>query len=460
MRQRRGAPVGFAIACVAVFVASIPHAQPSPKSNQTTLPAGWALPIGARGRSPNTIYRPINVAALRAVPKSRCSPVEVAPSVWVTPLCAPMPRFSRSPRATPRPITFRAGAVPETADLRAMGLEGPIKDQQQAGVCWSFAISTVMDNAVRRVGKGDVFAPLHVIAQDEWELLWDKGAGRPIVGEVTWPYDPIKACKLDEHLANEHYCKDAYGVDGGSWRSDPDLVRERNQAEASGSYKIIAMHSLASKPGNVDEIASVLAGGQNIWVAIELNMTSWTNSRMDTGGQIRDWEPDGTGGHAVTISGYRTIDGKRQFLVHNSWGMSWADNGFAWISERMMKERLNDAFVLTLGDSAGNPLSPAAPTSFGAEDNGKTVTLKKGQSFLVALTSNPSTGLDWVVKSDGGLGAPASDTESDPDQAGGRARRKFTWTNAAAGTHVLELEYRRGSDAPARTFRLTITISD
>jgi predicted secreted protein len=454
----RGIFLGFALAALGVTGAD---AQ-TPSVNQQRLPAGWALPIGARGKSPNTVYRPINVAALRAVAKtSRCAPVEIAPSVWVTPLCAPMPMFSRSLRATPRPMTFRAGALPQTADLRASGLEGPIKDQQQAGVCWSFAISTVMDNALRRVGKSDVFAPLHIIAQDEWDLLWDKGAGRPIVGEAAWPYDPVKACKLDEHLANEHYCKDAYGIDGGSWRKDPELVNERTRAEASGAYKIVGMHPLASRPGNIDEIMNVLAGGQAIWVAIELNMTAWTNSHMDAGGVIRDWEPDGVGGHAVTLSGYRTINGKRQFLLHNSWGMSWAENGYAWISERMMRERLNDAFVLTLGDLAGNPLSPSAPAAFGPEDNGKTVTVRKGQGFTIALVSNPSTGLDWVVKSDGGFGAPAANIEADPDLVGGRTRRKFTWASiAASGTRTIDLEYKRGADAPARTFRLTLTVAD
>ncbi len=348
-------------------VAAAPPGTPQSTTVGAPLPVGWAWPVNpfaiARGLAANTVYRPVNVAALNAMRgTSPCAPVEVAPSVWVTPLCERLPSLSLSPRARPRPMSIRGNAeLPASVDLRARGLDGPVKHQQGAGVCWSFAISSLMDNGLRRAGRLDVFAPLHVIAHDEFKLLYQNGAGRPLVGEPSWPYDPHKACKLDENVANGSSCEKSYGIRVGTWREDPALVEERKQADAAGTYKIIAHHPLRSKPGNPDEIAGVLVDGQAIYASVEINMKVWSLWKGQGGGVIPDWQPDGTGGHAVVLSGYRMTPAGRQFLLHNSWGTDWADGGYAWISEAMIRERLLDAFVVTVGDAAGNPLPQAAP---------------------------------------------------------------------------------------------------
>ena len=43
------------------------------------------------------------------------------------------------------------------------------------------------------------------------------------------------------------------------------------------------------------------------------------------------WKKRGNinGGHAITLVGYS--DDKKAFLLRNSWGTSWADNGYVWL---------------------------------------------------------------------------------------------------------------------------------
>ena len=46
------------------------------------------------------------------------------------------------------------------------------------------------------------------------------------------------------------------------------------------------------------------------------------------------WNPyyeKGTGGHAMTIVGYDDYKNGGSFLIVNSWGSNWGDNGYAWI---------------------------------------------------------------------------------------------------------------------------------
>lgn len=49
------------------------------------------------------------------------------------------------------------------------------------------------------------------------------------------------------------------------------------------------------------------------------------------------------GGHAQIIVGVRRrLDGKREFLVRNSWSEEWGDAGHAWISEQYLEDPRTD----------------------------------------------------------------------------------------------------------------------
>lgn len=64
-----------------------------------------------------------------------------------------------------------------------------------------------------------------------------------------------------------------------------------------------------------------------------------------TGAEIYD-APGGAvlGNHAQTVVGYSSI--LRAFRVLNSWGRSFGDGGFSWISERVMTEKTFDRLVI------------------------------------------------------------------------------------------------------------------
>jgi C1A family cysteine protease len=60
-------------------------------------------------------------------------------------------------------------------------------------------------------------------------------------------------------------------------------------------------------------------------------------------------ENDLAGGHAQLIVGVQYVSGARQFLVRNSWGSSWSDNGTAWFTEAYIEwSQTSDIFVATL----------------------------------------------------------------------------------------------------------------
>ena len=98
--------------------------------------------------------------------------------------------------------------------------------------------------------------------------------------------------------------------------------------------------------------------------------------------------------------------------------------------------------------------------------NGKTFTVTEGQDVIVRLSTNPSTGYEWKVKTtDRTFGYPdSSDIKDVSDNIGGSATQEFTWKTdgplSMVGTHKVVLEYARsweeGSAEDAFTFTVRI----
>jgi hypothetical protein len=64
-----------------------------------------------------------------------------------------------------------------------------------------------------------------------------------------------------------------------------------------------------------------------------------------------DISSDRTGGHAMVLVGYS--EPKQAFKLINSWGDTWGDEGFGWISYRAFKKWAQNAFIMQLSSAPG-----------------------------------------------------------------------------------------------------------
>lgn len=244
--------------------------------------------------------------------------------------------------------------LPDSVDHRSMGLSGPIKSQGAVGSCTAFALSTTMDNQLRRAGREETTSPTHVWAAYGMPNMGDAAdynIGRPVATFDTWSYLQKEACRLARHP--QESCSDAVGVPLNSYRQDSTLMASMARADSAGKIKISSIEQLEG-PRNMDEILATLSAGNDIWAAMQIDGTKWSNRQMKNG-VISDWAAPG-GGHAVTLAGYRNASGGRQFLVHNSWGESWGDKGYAWISEKMVNRFLMYAYRVKLEGENAQPV--------------------------------------------------------------------------------------------------------
>ena len=109
-----------------------------------------------------------------------------------------------------------------------------------------------------------------------------------------------------------------------------------------------------------------------------------------------------------------------------------------------------------------------APKAVEIDDrhNGQTFDVVAGQDIVLRLPANPSTGYTWkVVSTNRTFGYPVSTSfapASDAIGAGGVTT--MTWVSKSVlslvGTHQVNLEYRRDTGEPERTFSFTVSISE
>lgn len=352
-----------------------------------------------------SVIVPQNLAHLQAAASqpTRCNlPREVAPGVFVHLDCFPYKRIPiavkhatplklnlmragrlRWNRALPRTAvaptsvhgiapmgattnaavaTNDAQAYPDMVDHRLNGTEGPIKDQGDVGACTAFGLSSVMDNSLRRANQNLTTSPEHIWAHYGIPTMEDAASANLNKGITTHdalPYSGRDACELMRDTTDD--CGQSYNVRPNSAQSDASLQQRLRNADAANGHRVIAFEELEVSPPNIDEIVATLASGADLWAAFNVDGSAWINSRMKNY-VIPDWSaPDG--GHAVAIAGYRKVNGSYQFLIHNSWGVSWGDNGYAWVSQAMVQTWLHLAYKVRTDVDPGSPSSPVAPNT-------------------------------------------------------------------------------------------------
>jgi hypothetical protein len=259
-----------------------------------------------------------------------------------------------SPSPSPGP-----NQLPASVDHRGLGTEGPIKDQQVVGSCTAFSLSTVMDNAIRRLNQSDVVSSMHVwsrYADPTMDAAESRNQGRPLANWSAYPYDERTACRME---TQDDGCAELLlpHVQVNTAASDPTVQAQLRSADAQGQFTLTEVDQI--NPTDPDALALEIATGKDIWFAIGVSQDAWTSPLVQSTGVVPDWLQE-DGGHAIALAGYRTTPTGRQFLVHNSWGPTWGDGGYGWISEAMIRAHAQSAYTVKIVDRAA-PTPPPTP---------------------------------------------------------------------------------------------------
>jgi hypothetical protein len=227
-------------------------------------------------------------------------------------------------------------SLPASVDLRAPWWK--INDQEITGSCvgWATADGVVRWHMVQagRLGKHKMLSPRHV-----W--MASKETDRLTALPETFLEEAGTMTKAAVKVARR------FGV-----ALESDLPFHVDTTMYTGSeetfYTRCAKHRIASYHNLRHDLIAWkhwLVESGPILVALLVD-SSWDGAGLN-GGRIDTFQA-GTvrGGHAVSVVGYRA-DGR--FIVRNSWGTGWGDQGFGYVSAGYIAESFfPEAYGVTL----------------------------------------------------------------------------------------------------------------
>jgi hypothetical protein len=257
---------------------------------------------------------------------------------------------------------------PDGSDFAASGWSAPAevdhrsrfvapKDQGQAGTCTAFGMTAALESAVRAtVGEKLSLSEMHLWAR--YHQPYNEAASEAAQdgGIVTTAEATAKGLPYKDSLARDW-------LDGKS-KPDPMLV---DQLDALAKFEVAAVDVIAATAGKkaptAEQIRHALAAGLDVYIGMSTH-DNWSNP---SSGAIADYEWSGKGGHALLIVGYKNVAGRPHFILRNSWGADWADQGYAYIPADTLERNLTSAFTVAVRRLDGPDTSPSCAAGEAAD---------------------------------------------------------------------------------------------
>lgn len=202
---------------------------------------------------------------------------------------------------TPLPVDN----LPPAVDWQAQGAVSPIKNQGMCGSCWSFSTTGSIEGA-------HFLATGNLVSLSEQQIL---------SCSFGLKYDNF-GCLGGQMTQAFQYVIDAGGLETESeWPYDPyiDLICDAKSADFAASIS-----SYNSVPSGSQLQLKAAVAQQPVSVAVEADQSSW---QLYKGGIISS-DCGQALDHGVLAVGYGSENGVDYWLVKNSWGEDWGENGF------------------------------------------------------------------------------------------------------------------------------------
>jgi C1A family cysteine protease len=203
----------------------------------------------------------------------------------------------------PGDIEYEVHDLPASVDWRTQGAVTAVKNQGQCGSCWSFSTTGVLEGFYF-ISKGKLlsFSEQQIVDCDSQDDGCDGGL-------------PYQALKYTAQAGLETETSYPYkGVDGTC------AAKKLKSYNTNSNYKLVQTQSPdALKTAIVTQPVSVgIEADQNVFQFYSSGViTKRCGDSLD---------------HAVLAVGYTTVSGTEAFIVKNSWGADWGQQGYVYIS--------------------------------------------------------------------------------------------------------------------------------
>ncbi|KAF9590292.1 hypothetical protein IFM89_032300 [Coptis chinensis] len=184
-------------------------------------------------------------------------------------------------------LSFRhanVSVVPSSMDWRKKGAVTPVKDQGECGSCWAFS-AVAATEGINQLKRGKL---------------------------ISLSVQELVDCDVK---GEDHGCQ------GGFMGDAFQFIQQNKGLAAEATYPYKGVHSTCNKAAShaakkAASHAAQIKGYENVPVNSEKALLKAVASQPDLN-------------HAVTAVGYGvSVDGTKYWLVKNSWGSGWGENGY------------------------------------------------------------------------------------------------------------------------------------
>ncbi|KAK9877091.1 hypothetical protein WA026_016833 [Henosepilachna vigintioctopunctata] len=190
--------------------------------------------------------------------------------------------------------------LPESVDWREKGAVREVKDQGGCGSCWSFSTTGVLEGQFSIVKNEDItFSEQNLV--DCNDVNGGCGGG--------WPVDALAYVKESGIEKEADY---PYEERNGQCRSDPSKVVKISGYEQIPEGDEAALTEAVATKGPVS-ICLYASSEFHAYASGILKEPSCSKNRFT---------------HAVLVVGYGSENGEDYYIVKNSWGTYWGDEGY------------------------------------------------------------------------------------------------------------------------------------
>lgn len=190
---------------------------------------------------------------------------------------------------------------------------GPVMNQGNCGSCVAFASVATLE-ARYRISMGPLWANPTFSPQQ----LFNCGGGA-----CDYGWQPGSAASfLKKTGIVDNACAPYLS---GSTGEDVSCSQMKCADQAQRTYKIANFSTPSSWGGNAEKVKAALKTGPLV-----TTMTVYSDFMTYAGGIYKHVTGGREGGHAISLVGFN--DQERYWIIRNSWGTNWGENGFARIS--------------------------------------------------------------------------------------------------------------------------------
>jgi len=201
-------------------------------------------------------------------------------------------------------------AVPQTFDWRTQNMVTPVKDQGQCGSCWAFSVTENIESVYCKGNNLDCttlapLSPQEIVDCDDQDLGCDGG-------------DPPTAYQ--------------FVIDKGGMEDNSDYPYTARDGSCKFKASLVKVKISSWKYATQNSDETTMMNNLVNWgpLSICVDAEPWQDY---TGGILMAADCDTTLDHCVQLVGYDLTQSTPFWIVRNSWGSDWGENGYIRLQE-------------------------------------------------------------------------------------------------------------------------------